>query len=87
MEVKINLNSQIKVKLTDYGKDIFYHQFDEINAHWGEEKIKPHYPFEDEEGYSYFQLWCFINLYGGHMSMGEKNVIKPLEIIYETKEE
>ena len=29
MEIKINLNETVKVKLTDYGKDVYYHQFDD----------------------------------------------------------
>lgn len=28
---KLDLNSLIRVKLTDYGKDIYYHRFDEVN--------------------------------------------------------
>ena len=28
---KLNMNSTIKVKLTPFGTDIFYHQFDELN--------------------------------------------------------
>jgi len=28
---KLNMNSMIKVKLTPFGADIFYHQYDELN--------------------------------------------------------
>lgn len=77
--VAINLNEHVKVKLTDYGKDIYYHQYDHINQY--REIIAPHFPEEDSEGYSVFQLWDFMRLYGEYMSPSSKPVIKPLEII------
>ena len=46
---KLNLNCIIKVKLTDYGKDIFYHQYDELNKASGRTIIKPHFPDVDAE--------------------------------------
>lgn len=81
--VRINLNETIKVKLTDYGKQIYYHRFDDINWKYGREIIEPSFPKVDEEGYTTFQLWYFIELYGEHIGWAKANVIKPLEIIYE----
>ena len=89
MEVKINLNEPVKFKLTDYGKDIYYHKFDELNElikQCGGKPIEPTMPEVDEEGYTKMQLWYFMNIYGKHMEMGCKNVVEPLEIIYETEE-
>ena len=83
--VRINLNKPIKVKLTDWGKEIYYHQYDRINQIAGREICKPKFPKEDENGYTEFQLWCFIELYGMHMGMTLPNVIEPLEIVYERK--
>ena len=80
--VRINLNELIKVKLTDWGKEIYYHQYDRTNQIAGREICKPKFPKEDENGYTEFQLWCFIELYGEHMGMTLPNVIEPLEIIY-----
>ena len=80
--VCINLNEPIKVKLTDWGKEIYYHRYDRINQIVGREVCKPSFPKEDENGYTEFQLWCFIELYGMHMGMALPNVIEPLEIIY-----
>ena len=79
----MNLNDYVKVKLTDLGKDIYYHQFDnliEVNP-MITSYISPHYPKIDEEGYTQFQLWEFMQLYGKHIGMGKPNVIEPLEII------
>jgi len=81
--IRINLNEPIKVKLTDWGKEIYYHQYDWTNRIVGREICKPKFPKEDENGYTEFQLWCFIELYGEHMGMIKPNVIDPLEIVYE----
>lgn len=81
--IRINLNEPIKVKLTDWGKEIYYHQYDRTNQIAGREICKPRFPKEDENGYTEFQLWCFIELYGEHMGMTLPNVIEPLEIVYE----
>lgn len=79
----INLNEWVKVKLTDLGKEIYYHQYDELNKVYGREMLKPSFPSEDEDGYTRFQLWKFIQLYGEHIGMGAPNVIDPIEIVYE----
>lgn len=79
--IKINLNDMIKVKLTNFGKTIYRHQCEEINAVTGSKICKIEYPTEDEDGYAEFQLWDFMQLYGRYMSMGSPNVIEPLEII------
>lgn len=81
--IRINLNEPIKVKLTDWGKEIYYHQYDRTNQIAGREICKPMFPREDENGYTEFQLWCFIELYGMHMGMTLPNVIESLEIVYE----
>lgn len=81
--MRINLNDFIKVKLTPLGKEIYYHRFDEINTTWGREICKPTYPKEDENGYTKFQLWIFMELYGQHLGLAKPNVIEPLEIIYQ----
>ena len=84
--MRINLNESIKVRLTNYGKDIYYHQFDEFNKRMGKEVCKPSFPKVDEDGYTKFQLWSFIELYGNYIGMCKKNVIQPLEIVYEGEE-
>ena len=60
MKIKINLNETVKFKLTDYGKDVYYHQFDDLNKRIiknGGKPIEPHFPKEDENGYCEMQLW------------------------------
>ena len=79
----LNLNSIIKVKLTDRGKDIYYHQFDDLNKLYsdhGIRPIEPRMPEVDSEGYTKFQLWHFMNVFGEYMTLGLPEVIKPLNI-------
>ena len=83
--IRINLNEPIKVKLTDWGKEIYYHRYDRVNQIAGREICKPKFPKEDENGYTEFQVWCFMELYGEHMGMTLPNVIEPLEIVYERR--
>ena len=88
-EIKINLNDMVKFKLTDHGKDIYYHQFDELNEFvrtYGGIPIIPTMPKVDEEGYTKLQLWQFMEIYGPHIGMAKPNVIEPLDLIYEKKE-
>lgn len=80
---KLNMNSTIKVKLTPFGADIFYHQFDELNKkvlNSGGSPIRPRMPEIDNKGFSKFQLHHFINLYGDYMTVGQKNVVEDISI-------
>lgn len=68
----INLNDKVKVKLTDHGKDIYYHQYDELNEKlkpYGCKFLEPRMPDVDADGYTTFQLWQLMNLYGPHIHM------------------
>ena len=86
---QLNLNKVIKVKLTEYGKEIYFHQYDELNRRLTAEGMKPlgaTYPDVDEDGYSKFQLWSFMRLYGEYMKMAGPEVIKPLDICIDEKD-
>lgn len=84
-EVRINLNEIVKFKLTDYGKDIYYHRYDSLNEFmqmcFGKQ-IDASMPKVDEEGYTEMRLWEFMGIYGPHMGLAKKECIAPLEIIY-----
>lgn len=81
--MKINLNDCIKVKLTDYGQQIYYNMWVEINKSIGKNVIEPYYKKVDDNGYSEFQLWDFMNIYGKFTFAGQNNVIDPIEIYFE----
>ena len=78
---KINLNSEIKVKLTPFGAEIFYRQYDEVNKRIlsnGGEALKPRMPQIDKDWFTKFQLHDFINTFGEYMIVGQKNVIEDI---------
>lgn len=81
---KINLNDIIKVKLAPLGAEIYYHQYDEVNKKIkknGGTELEPLMPQIDKDGFTEFQLWHFMELYGKHIGMCKPNVIEPLNII------
>lgn len=87
--IEINLNETIRVKLTDLGKDIYYHQLDELLKALkgrGISSIQPTMPQVDADGFTSMQLWRFIELYGSHIGMAKPNVIKPFNIYYDLEE-
>lgn len=65
----MNINDTVKVKLTDYGKTIYYHRYDKLNESYGKTMIQPSYPKVDKDGYTRFQLWDLMKLYGTSLSM------------------
>jgi hypothetical protein len=79
----MNLNQRVKVKLTQTGRDIFYHQYDELNKQENRIVIAPSFPDTDKDGYYGTQLWCLFELFGPHISMGKPIPIE--DIIFEGK--
>lgn len=62
----VNLNDDIKVKLTDFGKEIFYKKLDEFDKRLVSSALLE----EDENGWTKFQLWEFMNIYGKYLYNG-----------------
>ncbi len=85
---KINVNSLIKVKLTPLGVDIYYHQNDETLksttiSETVKKYFKPRMPEIDSNGFTMFELWRFMNLYGKYfdIDMGRRDqVIQSMSI-------
>ena len=77
-----NLNDRIKVKLTGVGVKVHFDHFNAVNKISRKEIIKPEHcmPKIDEHGYTEYQLWDFMNIFGEHMHMGAPNVIDPIEL-------
>ena len=67
---KFNINSDVKVKLTAKGKEIYKKQHQEIFDRFPdlEKEIK-----EDEQGYSNWQLWTLMQEFGPHIHLGSEN--------------
>lgn len=57
--VPFNVNHKVRVKLTDYGKELI------ANDPYGP------YPYTvDEDGWTEFQLWVLMELFGSHLHCG-----------------
>jgi antibiotic biosynthesis monooxygenase (ABM) superfamily enzyme len=73
-EVEYNINQKVKVKLTPLG---YYHLAEEHNHYVGrvpgfERRDWKYYQEKaDENGFTEFQFWNFMNLFGGVTSMGK----------------
>ena len=75
--MNINLNRYVKVKLTDYGLGI--HKYTKL---YDPQTYRP--PIIDEQGYTKFQLWDLMNIFGDVMYLGNPNVpFEGNEIIYD----
>lgn len=85
--ITINPNDFVKVKLTDVGKDIYYHQNDELNEairQRGGRPVEARMPKVDEEGYTSFQLHDLMTLYGPHIA-GWKQLPFATNMLYEVQ--
>lgn len=86
MNVKININHYVLVKLTDLGRNDMRRQHDDLMAH-----LRPRYqrPFvlkkEDENGYSKWQLHDLMHAFGPLIYLGG-DVPFETEIILITKD-
>ena len=80
---KINLNDKIKVKLTALGVQIHFNHYNKVNTDYKRQIIKLQNcrPVIDEEGYTEYQLWEFMNIFGNYLYNGAENVILPIEIL------
>ena len=74
-----NINECIKVKLTQKGKLIYLEYQIEIQKRFNRDGIKIDVPLSievDSEGFSSFQLWKFMEIFGSHMYCGAEPVIE-----------
>lgn len=71
---QLNLNYQIKLKLNDYGKQIYRNQYKQEFANQPEvarycDIVEP---TVDDEGYTSMQLWFFMRVFGSHCLCGKE---------------
>jgi len=75
-ELKFNINDEVRVRLTDIGREIYFHKNDKMNERIHCFKGKPFpqkFPEEDADGWYTTQLWELMKLFGRHINMGSKN--------------
>ena len=83
--MKFNLNEKIKVRLTSSGIKILRESHAQIYTVLGSEVPKFTEPSVDKNGYTEFQLWDFMNIFGEHMNMHTTLPIETNIIIEEEK--
>lgn len=76
MDFRVNLNEEVKVKLTEYGMSILKEEHDLLNKFIEQRGGKGFGEFElrlDEDGYYSTQIWMLMSKFGHAMRMGIKN--------------
>ena len=77
--MKFNLNSFVKIKLTSCGKEILHNRRKDLYNKIGQPM--PEYSIvEDEDGWSRWQLWEVMSIFGNHLYMGASQHPFGLEI-------
>lgn len=91
MNITTNINDIVKVKLTDLGVSILLEKHNDFNDFMWEKGIRRASEFKefevkrDEEGYTSFQLWDLMNIFGPYLTLGtdipfETDIILTYEI-------
>ena len=80
----MNINDEVWVKLNDHGREIAKKEWDDLVAENPKVTLKYRHPFEDEEGWSRWQLWNLMQTFGSHLVMGR---IPPFDTEIRTKED
>lgn len=83
---KFNINDFIKVRLTNFGKDVYREYYEsvtnEYNKFWGYTLKMPELD-TDPNGFTKFQLWDFMRIFGKSFGPGIPNIIEDISIYLE----
>lgn len=89
MSLKFNINENVRVKLTDYGREMLKKDHEEfwnmVQTLGGRPNVLIEYvpPVEDDDGWSTWQMWCLMKNLGQYVGMATKN---PFELTIEIGE-
>ena len=67
--MKFNINDNIKLKITQRGRDILRYNHQELSSRLVHPLAPYKEPIEDSEGYITMQLWTVMHTFGPYMSM------------------
>lgn len=68
--MKLNINQTVRVKLTDFGREILTQRAENLEKLYGFKVRSKPYPEEDAEGYSTWQLWHLMEDLGQYVKLG-----------------
>lgn len=75
--VKFNVNDYVRVKLTDRGRTIHRTDHENFAAHYPGVDLPYKPPTEDANGWSTWQMWHLMQLFGPHIVMGFNPPFEP----------
>lgn len=87
-EIKFNINDKVKVKITDMGYNIWLdweNQFIKFSSTIPVTTIEELKAKADKDGYTKFQMWDMMSIFGSHMNMGFENPIESNIILLSEK--
>lgn len=66
--MEFNVNNKVKVKVTEFGEQVLRKRHEEVNKHFLESS---EFQLEkDGEGFTEFQLWELMSIFGEHLYNG-----------------
>jgi hypothetical protein len=68
--MRFNVNDRVRVRLNDKGRAIHRGQFDDMKRCFPRLSIPYTPPKEDADGWSEWQLWVLMEIFGQHMNTG-----------------
>lgn len=77
-QIKFNINHSVKVKVTEYGYEVWLtheNKFVQFSGTIKTVTIEELKAKQDEDGYTKFQLWDMMSIFGPKMTMGFENLI------------
>lgn len=84
-DLPFNINDNVRVKLTDYGRECLRRNHDELFARVGQ---KPNYPYQppmETDGWSQWQLWDLMRELGPYVGVGFRHTPFETNIIIEVE--
>ncbi len=83
----LNINYNIKAKLNDYGVEILKARHRQlVESSQGAYNQPFTLPSTDENGYSIFQFWTFMQIFGPHLHLGSEMPFEADIIISDRKD-
>lgn len=65
-----NINETVKIRLTDYGRQLHRADWEEWNKQLPKAFHEYHPPKEDKNGWSQWQMWDLMKQFGNHCGLG-----------------
>lgn len=75
---QFNMNDFVKVKLTEFGEKVYAEHYKQYET---KRKLT-----RDDNGYSEFQLWQLMNIFGSNMYNGNKILFEGVKMLIKDKD-